>query len=250
MGVMVGDLERLLLPAACLVCRRPIPEHEPDAPVCGGCLFRMRPVAAPWCERCGQPRPLFGPCRICADWPDAFQRCRSAVWLEQGARDAVHALKYDGVSRVADGLARRMTELLSAPGPDAVLIPVPLASDRRLRRGYNQSEVLAVALGARWGARVEATWLTRGRETATQTALTPEARRANVAGAFSMRNAEWGMGNDGHSEFRIPHSTFVLVDDVFTTGATLAECARALAAGGARNVTAVTFGRATLPDFN
>jgi ComF family protein len=230
-----GALERLLLPAACLVCRRPIPEHEADEPVCSGCRFRMRPVAPPWCERCGQPRPLFGACRICADWPDAFRRCRSAVWLEQGARDAVHALKYEGVRRVAGGLARRMAELLPLPGRAAVLIPVPLAKHREQARGYNQSQVLATALGTLWNVRVETEVLTRSRETATQTALTPEARRANVAGAFRVRSGE--------------HPALVIVDDVFTTGATLAECARALAASGARDVTAVTFGRASLPDF-
>src|SRR5207253_5719718 len=77
-------------------------------------------------------------------------------------------------------------------------------------------------------------------------------RLANVAGAFAMRNAECGMGNDGRSlnfAFRIPNSALILVDDVFTTGATLAEAARALEQGGARTVLGVTFGRATLPDF-
>src|SRR5438132_6912951 len=89
-----------------------------------------------------------------------------------------------------------------------------------------------------------------------QTALTPEARLANVAGAFAMRNAKCGMRNEGqpgNSAFRIPHSALerplILVDDVFTTGATLAEAARALDQAGARTVSAVTFGRAVVPDF-
>src|SRR5438874_2618421 len=87
-------------------------------------------------------------------------------------------------------------------------------------------------------------------------ALPPEARLANVAGAFAMRNAKCGMGNEsqpGNSAFRIPHAALerplVLVDDVFTTGATLAEAARALERAGARTVLAVTFGRALVPDF-
>jgi predicted amidophosphoribosyltransferase len=82
--------------------------------------------------------------------------------------------------------------------------------------------------------------LARARETATQTALTPAARLANVAGAFETGNAEVGTRNE-----------LVLVDDVFTTGATLAEAARALETAGAEagSVTAVTFGRALIPDF-
>jgi predicted amidophosphoribosyltransferase len=98
--------------------------------------------------------------------------------------------------------------------------------------------------------------LVRTRDTAAQTALTPEARLANVAGAFEMRNAKCGMRNEArpaNSAFRIPHSALerplVLVDDVFTTGATLAEAARALEQAGARTVSAVTFGRAVVPDF-
>src|SRR2546422_5467690 len=92
----------------------------------------------------------------------------------------------------------------------------------------------------------------RVRETATQTALTPEARLANVAGAFQLRIVDCGLRIEGRtiqSAIRNPQSAIILVDDVFTTGATLAEAARALEQGGARAVLGVTFGRATLPDF-
>jgi len=177
------------------------------------------------------------------------------VWLEAGARDAVHALKYGALARIADDLAEAVAGI-ALPGRDtAWLVPVPLGRQRLRERGYNQSERLAGALARRW-RRPVVDLLARVRETATQTALTPDARLANVAGAFQVRNGECGVRSEralGDSALRIPHSALgrplILVDDVFTTGATLAEAARALEQGGARTVLGVTFGRATLPDF-
>jgi len=174
------------------------------------------------------------------------------VWLVDGAREAVLALKYRALPRIADDLAEAMArEGLPADGP-SVLVPIPLAPKRLRERGYNQSEALAAALARRWHLPVARDLLARVRETPTQTTLTPETRLANVAGAFAMRNAKCGMRNDEgsvNSAFPIPHSTLILVDDVFTTGATLAEAARALEQAGARRVCGITFARAAIPDF-
>jgi len=244
-------IEQLLLPAECVLCHALLSYARSAQVVCEVCRHRWRAVRPPWCGRCGQPEPHFGPCRLCADWPGALRVVRSAVWLEAGARDAVHALKYGALARIADDLAGAMAGV-ALPGRDAAwLVPVPLGRQRLRERGYNQSERLARALARRW-RRPVLDLLARVRETATQTALTPDARLANVAGAFEMRNAEGGTRNnaaDFRSAFRVPTSAFVLVDDVCTTGATLAEAARALEQGGARTVLGVTFGRATLPDF-
>jgi len=112
------------------------------------------------------------------------------------------------------------------------LIPVPLGGARQRARGYNQSERIAAALGARAGVPVRSDLLRRVRETRTQTALTPEARHANVALAFRSEPVN-GL-------------ELVLVDDVFTTGATLAAAAAALMSAGAKRVEAVTFARAVV----
>ena len=252
---MYNALDQLLLPAECLLCRALLSFRDCHRVVCDVCRHRWRPVRAPWCARCGQPEPLFGRCRVCADWPAALVRARSAVWLEAGARDAVHALKYGGLPRIAADLASAMASL-DLPGRGAAwLVPVPLGPGRLRERGYNQSESLARALSRRWNRPV-VELLARTRDTVTQTALTPEARLANVAGAFETRNAEGGTRNGRTGEcsaFRVPSSAFqrplILVDDVFTTGATLAEAARALERAGAGTVSAVTFGRALVPDF-
>lgn len=247
---MRSALERLLLPAECLVCRGLLADRDAHLLVCHVCRHRWRPVRPPWCERCGQPEPHFGPCRLCRDWPAALAAVRSAVWLTPDVRTAVIALKYDGLPRIAPELAATLAAVRLPVARPIVLVPIPLAPGRRRARGYNQSAVLAAALGARWGAAVRDV-LTRVRETPTQTALTPEKRLANVAGAFDVRRDACGMRHESplHAALRTPHATLVLVDDVFTTGATLAEAARALDAAGARAVYGLTFARAVIPDF-
>lgn len=249
---MRSALAQLFLPAECLLCHHLLPFARADDLVCPVCRHRWRAVRPPWCERCGQPEPHFGPCRLCAEWPREIERVRSAVWLDGPARQAVHALKYGGLPRIAADLAAVMARHLPDPDPGAVLVPVPLGARRLKHRGYNQSEVLARALAARWGRRVRADLLSRVRETATQTTLTPAARLANVAGAFRVRSAEVGVRSGvpgNNSALRTSHSALILIDDVFTTGATIASAARALAHAGATRILAVTFGRAVIPDF-
>ncbi|HMC19048.1 MAG TPA: double zinc ribbon domain-containing protein, partial [Gemmatimonadales bacterium] len=108
---MRNAFDQLLLPAECLLCRALLPFRDSQRVVCDVCRHRWRPVRAPWCGRCGQPEPLFGRCRLCADWPAALVRARTAVWLDAGARDAVHALKYGGLPRIAADLASAMVSL-------------------------------------------------------------------------------------------------------------------------------------------
>ena len=143
-------LEQLLLPAECALCHALLSYARSGRVVCDVCRHRWRAVRPPWCGRCGQPEPHFGPCRLCADWPGALHVVRSAVWLEAGARDAVHALKYGALARIADDLAEAVAGI-ALPGRDAAwLVPVPLGRQRLRERGYNQSERLARALARRW----------------------------------------------------------------------------------------------------
>ena len=228
-GAALGELERWLLPPACLLCEAPIPAREGDALVCGLCVVRWRRVPYPLCARCGQPRVEGIDCRLCATWRPGLDRARSAVWLEGTARRAAHQLKYGGWTRVAEPMAEVMQGLEPLTGR-VCLIPIPLGARRQAERGYNQSECLAAALAARTGGTVRSDLLRRARDTRTQTALTPEARQANVAGAFAAAAR--------------PPARVVLVDDVFTTGATLCAAAAALRDAGCDTVEAVTFARA------
>ena len=228
----VAELERWLLPAACLLCEAPIGSREGDALVCSLCRSRWRRLPEPVCGRCGQPAWPDAACRICAGWTEGPTRVRSAVWLNDSARQAVHRLKYEGWWRVAEAMAEVMRGLEPLTG-QVSLIPVPLGERRARERGYNQSERIAAALSRLGGATVRTDLLRRVRETRTQTALTPEERQANLTGAFLAADAN-GVAA-------------VLVDDVFTTGATLVSAAAALRAAGAVRVEAVTFARAMEP---
>lgn len=220
--------EQWLLPGSCLLCEE---EVRQDSMICDTCCHRFSRPAHPQCRRCGQPVSPGIDCRLCTTWPVGFEAVESAVWLDDGARRAVHLLKYDGWWRVADAMAHVIVGSVSIPR-DATLVPIPLSASRERTRGYNQSLVLAEAVSKRLGVRV-APVLRRGRDTGTQTALTPEARRANLAGAFAVSAT--------------PPVNPVIVDDVFTTGATLAEAAAALLDAGAARVSGLTFARAARP---
>lgn len=226
---LVARTERTLLGSACLLCDRPVPAREEERLVCGPCISRWHRIEPPWCPRCGATVELDDPCTVCLEWPEGLLRVRSAVWLDEGARRAVHALKYSGWWRIAEALVMPMRGLIEAPS-EAVYIPIPLGKRRQRRRGYNQSEALARAMTARLGGTVDTALLSRTRDTRSQTKLTPDQRAANVSGAFV-------------SAGELPAHP-VLVDDVFTTGATLVAAATALHRAGATSVRAVTFARA------
>jgi ComF family protein len=227
----------LLLPRACVVCAR-LNDHADRGLACARCWNRVVPLPAPRCERCGHPAGAYR-CTWC-DLLPAYIRCgRSVCWIDRGSGAAlVHELKYGGWQALANTMAVHMARLSwpeDVVRERAALIAVPLAGARQRERGFNQSACLANALTHSWKIPVWGDVLMRARVTETQTRLTPEERRRNVSGAFRARAG---------TRARLRGAHLVLVDDVVTTGATLAECASALLDGGARIVSFVTFGRA------
>ena len=150
----------------------------------------------------------------------------------------MHALKYEGWRAAAEGMAERMSRLawpVDVIDERTALVPVPLAPPRLRERGFNQSELIARALGQRWRIPVWTDLLSRQRNTETQTRLTPSDRLRNVAGAFDV---------SASMSRRLRGAHLVLVDDVVTTAATLNACAEMLVQRGARILSYVTFGRA------
>lgn len=211
---------------------------------CDSCEAALPHLHPPLCVCCGHPDELRHPTRRCPDCRahlPAFKALRSLYDFEGGAREAIHALKYNRTTAYAPLLAARLAALFDeAPIPRrCLLVPVPLHPWRRWRRGFNQSELLAAALAGVLGGAPQAvtcvpTLLRRARWTTSQVELDESHRAANVRGAFIA---------DAALLRALPRLPIVLVDDVATTGATLDECARALHSAGAVDVFAVTIAR-------
>ena len=176
-----------------------------------------------------------GACGRCRRGLSAFAAGASLGPYEGSLRTAIHELKYGGQRRVASRLAEaalREDAVRTVLAPGAVLVPVPLHPRRQRERGFNQSELLACEIARRTGAQIAPAALVRRADTPPQTGLTAAARRANVKGAFAVRQRA-----------RVAGRCIVLVDDVFTTGATARACARALREAGASDVRLLTMAR-------
>ena len=155
--------------------------------------------------------------------------------------ELVHALKYQGWTRVAVAMGRRMARLdwpLDVREERAAIVPIPLGRGRLRERGYNQAALLAHAVSPSWNVPVLDDAIVRVRETRSQVRLTPSDRSGNVSQAFVVPK-------ERRAALRGQH--VVLVDDVITTAATVNAAVDALLDGGARIISCVTFGRAPDP---
>jgi ComF family protein len=224
----------VVLPALCLLCRKPISAAGGLCPSCWGDLTFLGP---PQCDRCGLPFPFDqGPlCGECLRRAPAFSRARAVMHYDEHAKRLI--LRFKNADRIhaapilATWLARAGAELL--PEVD-VLVPVPLHWRRLFRRRYNQSALLARALARQSGVPWLPDTLRRVRATPTQGGLGARQRRLNVRGAFAV---------PPHCRARIAGKRALLIDDVLTTGATLDAAARALRRAGAADVFALALAR-------
>jgi predicted amidophosphoribosyltransferase len=188
------------------------------------------PVSAPLCIRCGAPTAFpVERCRECAGRRPAFASARAAVCYAGPARPLVRAWKEGGLRPLDRVAADLVAEHVPLPPAADVITYIPPDGDRSLRRGHQPAAGLARELGRRWGLDV-APLVSRRRPVGRQTGLPLAERRRNVRGAFGTTRRVRG--------------TVVLVDDVYTTGATVGAAATALMSGGARLVHVVTLARA------
>ncbi len=225
-------------------------------PRCGGCgqfsgaLFcekcapQLRAIVEPCCASCGQPFDVlaFGAdiCARCREHPPAFKRARAAWLFEGPARETIHKFKYNRRFALAPRLARAManapaTSIMLEAWQPQCLVPVALHSSRARARGFNQSALLARELGALFDLPAH-DLLRRNRRTPPQVGLNLKERRQNVRQAFEINQNLW-------RKHDLDGARILLIDDVFTTGATLNECARVLIQAGASAVGALTIAR-------
>jgi ComF family protein len=242
---VVDAIVAVTLAPRCAACARVL-DHPLDGPICSDCWLQVHPMRPPLCRTCGGMLPSWrtisvdrAQCAACRRRPGSIDAGCAVSVYEGALREIVHAFKYEGRRTIGHRLGLLMRSAGHEMLADAdCAVPVPLHPWRRLRRGFNQATDLARALDV---PVVHALWRTRA--TAAQTGLTAVARRRNVRGAFRIAR----LLSRQHVRSQIEGRTIVIVDDVWTTGATLNECARVLKEAGAKDVRALTVARALEP---
>lgn len=247
-GTVANHIDSLvdwLYPPRCRGCGNRI--HGRDAECfCGACWQQIRLIAHPLCDICGRPFPDASGadhvCGACLSRPPAFTQARAwACYPRQEAEDhplrqAIQRFKYGRKVSLGKPLGRVLAQACRAWVREwkvDVIIPVPLHPKRLRWRGFNQSVLLARQVSRICEVRVDPFLLKRNVETPPQTQLSEEERRGNVRGAFSV-NAEKSAEN----------RSVLLLDDVYTSGATVNECSRCLKRAGAKEVYVLTLARA------
>ena len=228
----------LIYPPVCQLCgERRAPARE--GLVCSSCWSKVRFIQPPFCQRCGLPFEgnLTTPfeCANCRDLELHFCSARSAVAAAGVMLEAIHRYKYQRAlwfeAFLADVFLRQAVPALRTERWD-LIVPVPLHSTKRREREFNQAERMAGHLGRALVIPLNKTLLLRVVPTRTQTLLTRQQRAANVQRAFAPRRGR-----------RLNGERVILVDDVFTTGATTNACARVLRDTGAGEVCVWTVAR-------
>ena len=223
------EFENALMPEySCLVCGREC--KDTNMLICENCKGILIPIAGHVCEKCGNPVP--DGCYICDECKNKelfFNKARAAYIFDDSSKKLVYDLKYFGKKFAAKHIARELIKPMCDFESPNLIVPVPLHKNRLKERGYNQAELIAKSLSELTSLPINTTALTRKIETETQTGKSKEERKANVVGAFSIKNS-----------LEIKNKNIILIDDVFTTGATTNECARVLKKAGANKVYVLT----------
>ncbi len=226
----------LLLPSFCLSCEKPL-GPAPDLLFCPDCLERLHCIQSPLCPCCGRVYLVAAGgdhhCGACLTTPWHFSRARALFLYEEPVKEVIHRFKYQGKTACLPSFARfaqNLPQLAEVEGADWI-VPVPLHPTRLRERGFNQALLLARAFFPK-DRRVTANLLVRSRPTEPQTSFNGGARRTNLKNAFAVVKPQ-----------QLAGKKILLVDDVFTTGTTVNECARVLKKAGAAEVMVLTLAR-------
>jgi ComF family protein len=252
---VLDDLVTTVYPSDCRACGGPL-LRVGLSPVCDACIDNVPTQSITLYDRCGEALDMEGvrfagqfpiegllcsPCRMA---PPEFERAVAYAVYEHELREMVHLLKYERMSAMATplgGMLARTIETLELDGAgDLVVVAVPLFPAKERERGYNQAVLLANAALAelkrsRSELRLQAAHgvIRRVKDTRSQFELTPKGRCRNLQGAFAIVDASALLGRE-----------VLLVDDIYTTGATARACSRVLLQAGAKKVWVATVSRA------
>jgi ComF family protein len=237
---LLTDVSDIIFPPQCLACAEII--NQPANQVfCSTCLEKIDFITANFCPICGLPF-LVSPagthvCGNCLGNKPYFTRARAVAGFETVIMDAIHKFKYGRNVSTGHCLGLFMADFAF---PDfnfseySLLIPVPLHVKKLRDRGFNQSLLLAKEMGKKYNLPVNFSLLKRNKFTLTQTGLNKAEREQNIKGAFAVTNRE-----------KVRGENIILIDDVYTTGATINECAKMLLKAGAQKVSVLTLSRVT-----
>jgi len=236
MTSLFSQLLDLIFPPRCAICKK-----KGQKMICDDCLSKVVYIKPPICRICGKPRDKYFAGDLCEDCSREgmpFEIARSVVLYDGVIKEAIHKFKFEGKRALSSFLGEFLIDYLKrgyipVKKIDAV-IPLPLSRKRFRQRGYNQTELLAKEISGHYSINVDSSSLKKVKDITPQFELSREKRMSNVKGAFSSSP--------------LPGKNVLLIDDIYTTGATVREASRALKAAGAKNVYVLTLARAVDPE--
>lgn len=231
---MLNRLLNILFPASCPLCQKEATQHK-TAPICPDCWDAVSPYTGAICRICGAPLVSDASltCGECLKDEPAFTHARCFGLHDGALKKAINLFKFHGIKRLSKPLAENFFHM-ELPRADMVL-PVPLYKKRLRERGFNQSALLGKYVAKRLEVPLNLSSLVRNRDTRPQVGLSAKERKKNIKNAFEVNGKEVIKGR-----------RIILIDDVFTTGATARECSRVLKNAGAQEVFVITLSHGVL----
>jgi len=235
---VVSGFSDILFPPQCIGCGAVLTTGD-EHPFCPDCFSTLHFIRSPLCTSCGLPFTETGEnhlCEECALSNPPFSMARALGSYEKTLLDVIHLFKYHGRVSIGEALGKMMATARYdslEPSDYSTIMPVPLHPKKLREREFNQSLILAKEISKRFSVPLDFMALRRTIPTEAQVTLSQRKRAANVKGAFAV--TERG---------RIEGRKILLVDDVYTTGSTVKECAATLMKNGAQEVAVLTLARA------